>query len=163
MKKARYLLACALLVLSGSAFAEGFYGDAQLGFANMDAVDDDLGFVLTATAGVPVKDIEGFTAEGDFYVTLKGPEVGTADFDYWGVAGFAAYTMPITDAMSLTGRLGLAYSSVDQFGGGSEFQMDVAMGFRANLALADNMKVVAGLTELGGVFHLTAGVGIAFE
>jgi len=109
---------------------------------------DDNATVLTGVVGSNLDNVrEGLAVEADLTMTLMDAEsefFGTSfEASYTKLGGYAVYNYPlvdVTEGLSIFGRGGLAYTSLD-IESASDSSIDLAFGLGAKYEIRDQIKL----------------------
>ena len=145
------------------------YMGTQLAISDVDGFDNGLSLVVTG--GKELATVPGLALEGEFSTTISKPEaeIGgvNADVSYWTLAGYGAYSFPVSQQVAIRGRLGLLYENVDVNVTGASVDDDdefgVSLGLGATFQVSPRINAIAEYTRVEeDVNHLSAGVQFRF-
>lgn len=174
MNSIKYLAAAAAMALPLQfAQAQDAAVNAQIVLPSITGYSGGMGVAVGYEAPMPQVD-PNFSVEGEFTKSISNADDSYSDFfgtykveiDYYTLAAYAKYTMPVNPKMGLYGRAGLLYEKVEAkvstpFGSASDTSSDtgLSLGFGMNYEINPKMDFTAGYTIIeSDIKHLSAGI-----
>ena len=181
LKAMQAIGAVALLTTSSAIFANGLVDEVGAEYAIAD-IDDCEGSDLCDGGAIALKAskylenvMPGLSVEAEFTKSISGFEdsetIGgttySAEISYYTLGGYGKYTLPVADQVSLFGRLGFVYTSVEAevSGGGESYSdddsdTDISFGVGGSFAISNKLKITAGYTTIDDLNHISFGVAM---